>query len=310
MRRARRPRLPAAVIALVASAAAAAGCDLSKLTADQTTALFERAAPGVEQHWDYELVGEASPGNILQLEGLLRVSPNNQELILLTAQAYASYAYGWVEDEAEVAERAGDYEEMERLQDRAMRLYRRARNLMFRLIRLREDGFDRVRQDPDALAGWLDEKMSDDDDAEALFWLANAWGSMIGTSLTDPDAIADISVVQAVARHVVALDETTEHAGALLLLGSLQCRSPSPGVREEGAERFERALELTERKYLIVQVNYAHTCARVNQDRAAYVGLLREVLAAGDPLPETRLANRIAKRRARRYLAMTDELFL
>ena len=34
-----------------------AGCDTEKLAADSTAELFGRAAPGIEQHWDYDLVG-------------------------------------------------------------------------------------------------------------------------------------------------------------------------------------------------------------------------------------------------------------
>jgi len=288
----------------------ASACDFTKLTANQTVGLFERASAGVERHWDYELVGEASPGNILQLEGILRVTPDNQDLLLLTAQAYAAYAYGWVEDEAERAEEAGDYQESERLRERAMRMYRRARNLMFRVMRQRGDGFREARTNLDRFEPWLAEKMDDREDAEALFWLGYAWGSMIGADLTNTDSIADISLVQAAVARSVAIDPTVEHAGGLVLLGSLKCRSPSPEIRDEGAAHFQEALNLTERRYLVVQVNLASTCARVNQDRDAYVELLREVLSAEDPLPEARLANRIAKRRARRYLAMTDELFL
>jgi hypothetical protein len=41
-----------------------------------------------------------------------------------------------------------------------------------------------------------------------------------------------------------------------------------------------------------------------------YRRLLEEVLAAGDVDPDNRLSNQLAKRRARRYLAQIDELFL
>ena len=49
-------------------------------------------------------------------------------------------------------------------------------------------------------------------------------------------------------------------------------------------------------------------CSAV-QDRALYESLLREVRDAGDVLPEARLSNRIAKRRAERYLRFTDQRF-
>ena len=48
-------------------------CDTAKLAADSTAELFGRAAPGIEQHWDYELVGKSFPASIIQLEGLLSI---------------------------------------------------------------------------------------------------------------------------------------------------------------------------------------------------------------------------------------------
>lgn len=287
-----------------------AGCDVAQFTANSTAGLFERAAPAIQAHWDYELVGRSNPGNILQLEGLVAVSPDNETLLLLLAKAYVAHAYGWIEDELEAAERAGKYEVAEALRDRARRMYRRARDLAFRVLRHRAEGFDEARRSVDTLRPWLDEAM-DEDDAEVLFWAGNAWGSIIKVSIDDPNAVADLSLVKAVMGRAVALDETIENASGLVFLAAAACVSPAiGGDPEEGERLFERAFELTDREVFLVHVNYAMSCAVLNQDRDRYVEVLREVLSAGDPRPEARLVNRIAKRRARRYLAMTDELFL
>ncbi|MBC7171438.1 MAG: hypothetical protein H5U40_03380, partial [Polyangiaceae bacterium] len=53
------------------------GCDLTKLTADQTAGLFHRAGPAFEQYWDYRTAGDALPATIMQLEGVARVVPEN-----------------------------------------------------------------------------------------------------------------------------------------------------------------------------------------------------------------------------------------
>lgn len=306
-----RPASPAPPAALLLAALPLlAGCDVAKFTANSTAGLFERAAPAIQSHWDYELVGQANPGNILQLEGLVAVSPDNETLLLLLAKAYVAHAYGWIEDEVEAAERAGDYEAAEALRTRARRMYRRARDLTFRVIRRRADGFDEARRSTDTLVPWLAEKM-DDDDAGALFWAGNAWGSIVKVSIDDPTAVADLQLVKAVMRRSVELDPTVENGSGLVFLGAAACVSPAiGGDPEEGERLFARAFELTERQVFLVHVNYAMSCAVLNQDRELYVELLREVLSAGDPRPEVRLVNRIAKRRARRYLAMTDELFL
>jgi hypothetical protein len=49
-------------------------------------------------------------------------------------------------------------------------------------------------------------------------------------------------------------------------------------------------------------LNYATRYYCFKSDRANYEKILNDVLKAGDTLPEARLPNVIAKRRARRYL--------
>ncbi|MBW2403965.1 MAG: hypothetical protein JRF42_09180, partial [Deltaproteobacteria bacterium] len=58
----------------------------------------------------------------------------------------------------------------------------------------------------------------------------------------------------------------------------------------------------TERRSLIVQVSMARYYAVAIGDYELFKKLLDEVVAAGDVLPEARLLNVIARRRAERYL--------
>ena len=57
------------------------------------------------------------------------------------------------------------------------------------------------------------------------------------------------------------------------------------------------------------RVNMArHWCVKQG-DRALFDSLLEEVMAAKDPLPEARLANRMARERAAMYIDNADQLF-
>jgi hypothetical protein len=53
----------------------------------------------------------------------------------------------------------------------------------------------------------------------------------------------------------------------------------------------------------MTKVQFAAKYYCVKGDQATYERLLNEVLQAGDVLPEARLSNAIAKRRAKRYLS-------
>jgi hypothetical protein len=61
---------------------------------------------------------------------------------------------------------------------------------------------------------------------------------------------------------------------------------------------------------LMYRVIYARNVAVPLQNRTLYQQQLQAVLDAGDVSEDNRLQNLLAKRRARRYLAQIDDLFL
>jgi hypothetical protein len=71
---------------------------------------------------------------------------------------------------------------------------------------------------------------------------------------------------------------------------------------DQSQKQFLRAIELTRGGALLAKFNMAKTYYCMKGDKASYEKTLREVIDAGDVLPEQRLQNTIAKRRARRYL--------
>ena len=137
--------------------------------------------------------------------------------------------------------------------------------------------------------------------AEALLWLGLSWLSRGGVAGDQPEVVADLFVGVALLERSVELDETLAYATGLAALGAYHARSPDAELAE-GKKQFERALALTDRKALTVQLMYAQNFACQAHDGALYRALLEEVLAAGDVLPAQRLENVIARRKAARYL--------
>ncbi len=82
-------------------------------------------------------------------------------------------------------------------------------------------------------------------------------------------------------------------------------------VRAQMRKHYDHALELSKGARASVYVAYAEKACVPAQDRAEFKALLEKALAIdADRQPETRLANLIAQRHARRLLARIDELFL
>ncbi len=295
--------------ATVLAAPALLGCDITKMTANGTSKLFVRAAPGLEQHWDYELAGDALPGNIVQMEGLLRVVPENEILVTNAIKLYTAYAYGWIEDRVEQLQMENEYAEAEEQLTRARYMYMRARDLSKHLIALEHEGFD------DAYAGgleefeqWLDTEFDDDEpeDAQGLFFAGYSWASYINASKSNMAAVADLPFAVALVERSVEIDPEFFNGSGTVLLAVVATSAPGANLDEAGP-MWERALEVTEGKNLLVKVNMARTYAVKRQDREMYIRLLTEVLEAGDINPEARLQNMIAKRRAERYLQQVDQ---
>jgi hypothetical protein len=287
------------------------GC-LSKIAANTTANFLADAAPAARAFFDYDSAGMAAASGLVQLEGLHRISPDNPKLTLTLAQGYVAYAFGWVMDKQEAAELDGRFDEADREQARAYFMYERARLLVLSLMRKRDAGIDRaLERDPAALTSYLREHYADrDDDIELVFWLAISWGSVISNA-PSTDALIDLPLVKALAQHSVELDETYENGGALALLGGFEAAYPEQlgGNWKKGREYFERAIAISKRRNHLHQINFARIYAVNTQDRALFVSLMREVIDAGDLGDDVRLSNKVARRRAERYLRYTDDLF-
>lgn len=298
--------------AILAVATSSAGCDTSRLTAHASGDLVVRASDELQRHWDDELIGDAMPGTIVQVEGVFAVVPDDETIGLVLVRAYAAYAFGWVEDEADLAEAAGDLEEADRVRARARHLYERARNVAVHLLRLRDHGIDAaIAGGPEALARWLDVHVTSRESALLSLWCGLTWGSAIGMSNGDPEMVADLSITRAFVERAVRYDETLEHASGLTFLAGVSSATGEGigGDPERGREIFERALLATGRRSFVVQFAYASTYAVTMGDRALFVNLLREIIDGGDPDPDARMGNRVARRRAIHLLRRVDELF-
>ena len=179
-------------------------------------------------------------------------------------------------------------------------------------MRLRYPTVDQVLQG--GYEGWnayLDERYSSRDDVPLLFWTGYAWGSAINAGRDDPEMILALPYARVAVEKAVRTDESFFNYSGLTFLGVVNAALPEAlgGNPDRAREYFERALELTQRKFFTVHFSYARTYAVQTQNRDLYVRLLREVVDGGDPEPAARLANRITRRRAIRWLGRTDQLF-
>jgi hypothetical protein len=244
---------------------------------------------------DWEFAGQALPGNLKLLEVMLKNSPDNERLLTLLAEGYASYSLGWVED-VDV--------------ERARMFYLRARDYGMRVLQQDSDLKKAFNGSPDDLKSALAKKSHDV--VPGVFWTAFAWGGYLNITLTDPDAIAAIPTIETMMNFVAERDSMFYFGGAHLFLGTLYgSRSKFLGGDPEKSRMyFETALRINGEKFLMTHVYFAKSYAVQTLSDSLFETLLTKVENTSlDVLPKFRLGNVIAKRKAKALLARKDELF-
>lgn len=298
---------PQTLMAILAALAAPA-CNMTKFAADQTADVLEVAAPSLNMEADVELARAAAPGQLKTVEGFWLATPGNRKILRILAQGYCEYAFGFLEDDYETLAMAGKTEEADAVARRATGLYLRCMNYGLRLL-----GASWEKALYGDLAGWARKLAeADEDDVPGLFFTAFGLASAINLNRDDIELVAYLPKAKAAFERVIALDEKFFHGGAHMALGMLYTAQGAAigGKPEEGKKHFERAIELTQGKYLMPKVLMAVSYGTIVQDRAFFRKTLEEVLRTSPAIwPEQRLANELAHLRARRYLAHEKEWF-
>ena len=303
------PKTIRMLLIVAAASALCPGCDIQRLAVNQTAALLTKAMPAFETDPDYEFVKVALPGNIKTMEGLYQVAQDNSDLLYMLAQAYTAYALVFLEDEYESAEDMS--EAQEHAQKRARDMYMRGHGFGLKLLTQRHPVMaEAIVKGGKLLDGALESCTHLD--VKGLFWTAMPLAGAVNLSKEDVEMIAWMPKAKAIMARVLELEPGYYDAAPHMIFGALygSMGKMLGGDPDKAKKHFEKALELTNRRFLLVQVMYAMTAAVQSQDRPLFDKLLKGVLEAELSIyPQQKLANVAAKRRAKRLLARADELF-
>jgi len=254
-----------------------------------------QAAAAIAAYDDPDLLGKALPNNLITDEGYLGIAPDNVDLLVGTASTYSLYAAAFVEEID---------------QEHAKKLYLRGRELGLRALEQNPRFKKAVEQGSlEAFAAALESFKKKD--VPALFWTAFNWAGWINLHRDDPAAVVDVPRVQALVERVLSLEPDFYAGSAHVLRGVLAVTRPKMlgGDPELAEQEFQRALAAAP-DYLMTRVLHAQYVARQANDAAQFKKDLDETLAADvAKMPSQRLANELAKRRAKLLLGMQKSLF-
>ncbi|MBT3820828.1 MAG: hypothetical protein HOG04_05475, partial [Nitrospinaceae bacterium] len=265
------------------------GCSLKEVVVRSSATLLDDLMGALSAESDPDHAREAAATLLVMLEGYIRADPDNPGLRRAAAQAYGSFAFGFLENSEP---------------ERARRLFKRGRDHGMRIL-LPRPGQKRIPFE-------VLLEHTGPEDLPLLFWTAYCWSGWINLSRQDPDALADLPRASAMMERVRKLDSKYFFGGSDLFFGVYYAsRSPLLGGNPKRAKtHFIRAIKASGGRFLMAKFLYArHYAVRV-QDKKLFIKLLDEIESTHPGLlPDQALANSLARRRAKALRAQVEDLF-
>ena len=294
---------------LIVLSAFVSGCSVRGVAVDTIGDMLSSGGSAFADDDDIELIGEALPFSLKLTDSLIQESPKHRGLLRAAAQGYVLYSYAYVQFGAEQAA-TEDLKRARALRARARKLYFRGYDYAIRGLEVNRPQIGKaMRETPSKAVESIGDNNTDE--VPFLYWGASALGLAISVSKDDPGMLARLPEVEAMLQRALFLDESFDH-GALhefaLILAAATPRKPDRAVIKR---HYQRALELSEGNRASLYVAYAMAVPLRAQNRTAFHALIEKALSVNaDAVPDQRLQNAIAQRRARWLLGRTDELFL
>jgi tetratricopeptide (TPR) repeat protein len=286
---------PAAPLLLLLGLLASSGCAVDRIAADHMLPVMKRVDDSFERSRTPKAARAAAPGLLFTLDGVIETTPENPGLLELAAQMYATFSFGFVEDE--------DEEWAKELYDKAFAYAKRA-------LEIRDHDLAKLVETP------LDQNPKlpaiDRDSVPALFWLAFAWGSRINLDRSNEKLVGQVGQVDRAMQAVLEADETFFYGGPHLYFAIRYASlgASMGGNPKKALEHFEAVDRLTQNRHLMAKTLRAkfYSCSLMEKDQKGawndFLTTLEGVVNAKEDLwPEQRLANEVAKVKAKKLLA-------
>ncbi len=289
--------------AVLLAAALAGGCSVKRTAVDMVGDAISGGSGVYASDNDPELIREALPFGLKTYESLLAVSPEHQGMLLAAGNGFVAYAY-LIEQDADLLQ-ATDLEQARTMRARASKLFLRGRDYAMRGLEVAHPGFAAAFARDRAAALATTEKA----DAAFLYWAGAGWAAAIGANKGDPKLIADLPSAGALVGRVLELDETYDGGAAHEFFIGYEGSRPG-GSAAAARQHYRRALELSKGDRASVYLALAESVSVKEQNVSAFRELIRAALAVDpDKVPELRLVNTVAIRRAHWLQQRIPELF-
>ena len=255
---------------------------------------------------DPELIRAALPFLLKTIESIIEADPEHRDALAFANSGFVLYASAFLQHDAALAEWE-DYELARDLNNRALRMYLRARDFGSRAVELKHPGMSaRLVTEPSAAVTAFEI-----DDVEALYYLGGAWVLGISLGLDQPALVADLPTARALMDRAIELDEDYNRGSLHTAFITLESVGDAlGGSYVKAREHFERAVELSEGLDAGPYVAMALGVSVAEENRQEFIELLEAAVAIDiQAEPSNRLLNTLSQQQARMLLSHVDDLF-
>ncbi len=269
-----------------------ASCSVKRMTANMVGNALSGPGGVFTTDDDPELIREAIPFGLKTYESLLQTVPDHRGLLLAAASGFSAYAY-LLKDEAD---RMGEdnLKQSRAQRSRARKLFLRGRDFAIRGLATKHKGVNlaALKQHETVLADMQSA------DVPYLYWAGAAWAGALSAAKDDMSLIADLPIAAALVERAIELDPGFDGGAAHEFFIAYEGSRPG-GSNELAREHYKQALAHSDGKRASVHLALAESVSVNEQNLAEFRELLDKAQAVDpDAVPDQRLANVIAQRRA------------
>jgi hypothetical protein len=243
-------------------------CSLQKLALRSSTPIFEKSANGIMGEGNWDFFKDSSPGNLKFMELLWEQDQGNIHLLPVLSKSYAGYSFG-------VAETLYLEDELNNVDDsfwrkQAITFYTRA--LDYGLIYLEHKNLTRkdlLNHDEGVLKRKLQGMQKED--ASALLYTAQSWGSLINLQKDNVALISHVPKVKLIFDRVCELQPDIDANACDLFYAQYESSRPKMlgGDPQKGEKLFLEAIK-KHPENLLLRVNYIQYVILPHMDAAKY----------------------------------------
>ena len=266
----------------------------SYLTSSATEDFGRNLKQAMLNHNDPQMVAEAIPTYLLLQESLLLSDPDNEDILMSTANLYSSYS---------TLAGVQDINRKQRLSQKALGHALHGACLHKQTYcALNEKSYDDFTQIVD---------QSDLDDLDSLYGLGKSWANWVQANKADWNAVAQLAQVKYIMNYVISLKDDYKKGEAYLYMGVMESIIPPAlgGKPDVAKHNFEKARQLSDNKNLMVHLLYAKHYARMLFDRSLHDALLNTVINTPADQTGFTLSNTLAQQQAKKLLQSADDYF-